>query len=233
MADPLTQLAKRIRDLTSQLQDTPVMVSYSGNPDGALTGREGTFAWDLTGHALYLNVSDTEGTDWCIVTCSIAWKSHRVADMTLAAINTWEDVTWDTEVPAESTPGINYYDAGGPGEDKSILVIQPTDRIFYVSGCTRPEWTGFLGAALIATRVVESTNAGVTWTEARCLQALRTRSFLAGEVGTLPYHGTVAVTSSAETWLKLQVRVDDLDMILSGWPTFDNPTAATIAIHAT
>lgn len=63
----LTRLSRRIRDLASQLQDTPVMVTYAGNPHGLLTAREGTFCWDLTNHVLYLNTSNVEGTTWARV----------------------------------------------------------------------------------------------------------------------------------------------------------------------
>jgi hypothetical protein len=66
--DPLVRHAGRLRNLEHHLQFSPVMVTYEGDPSGALTAREGTFCWDVTNHDLYANTSNVEGTTWTKLT---------------------------------------------------------------------------------------------------------------------------------------------------------------------
>jgi len=68
----LVTMVKRLRVLETTTFDTPVMVTYAGDPNAILTAREGTFCWDTTNHVLYLNTSATEGTTWCQVACGQA-----------------------------------------------------------------------------------------------------------------------------------------------------------------
>jgi len=159
----------------------------------------------------------------------ISFKTHRVADFSVPLADTWTDVEFDLKINDECVGDVDYYHAGEVDEDTSIIVIADSDRIFHINGCTHPEFTG-VGATsvVVASRIMFSYNQGVNWTEARCLQSNTELIRQASEVGTQHYLGTIK--SDGETWLKLQVRVSDTDMIFSGWATFDNPVAITMTI---
>jgi hypothetical protein len=167
-------------------------------------------------------------------TVNATWKSHRVATFTFSSANVWTDIPFDLRIDDESTlQYINWYDADGPGEDTSIIVISGLNDVFTCGGCVRPLWTGTAGTrVIVATRIVISDNAGVTWREARCLQAVNERDAQSNEVGTNHYLGTVRSPGTGETWLKLQARVANTAMQFAGWPTFDNPVAASININS-
>ena len=148
-------------------------------------------------------------------------KYHRVATITLALANTWTDVEWDFTPPDENSFGFTLL--------SSSTVEVASASLVQINGCTRPRWTGAAATvATIASRVVYSTDAGVTWSEARCLQAVNGRENGENEVGTMHYMGSIRAT--AGTRVKLQVRVSDVRMLFAGWPTFDNPVAASINI---
>ena len=145
-------------------------------------------------------------------------KYHRVATITLALANTWTDVEWDTTA-LENSFGFTLL--------SSSTIEVASASLLQINGCTRPRWTGAAATvATIASRVVYSTDAGVTWSEARCLQAVEGKENGENEVGTMHYMGSVKTT--AGTRIKLQVRVSDVSMLIAGWPTFDFPVAATI-----
>lgn len=145
-------------------------------------------------------------------------KYHRVATVTLALADTWTDVEWDTTA-LENSFGFTLL-SSSTIEIASASLIQ-------INGCTRPRWTGGASTtATVASRIVYSTDAGVSWTEARCLQAVEGKENGENEVGTMHYMGSIK--ASAGTRIKLQVRVSDVQMLLAGWPTFDNPVSATI-----
>ncbi len=159
----------------------------------------------------------------------LSFKTHRVDDFTFASPNTWTDIEFDLKITDECIGEIDYYNAGEVDEDKSIIVIKDSDRIFHVNGCTHPEFTGAGNATVIvASRVMFSYDKGLNWTEARCLQSNTELIRQANEVSTQHYLGTIK--SDGETWLKLQARVSNTDMIFSGWATFDNPVAATMTV---
>lgn len=148
-------------------------------------------------------------------------KYHRVATITLAAPNTWTDVEWDFTPPDESSFGFTLL--------SSSTVEVASASLLQINGCVRPRWTGAAATTVtIASRIVYSTDAGVTWSEARCLQAVKGRENGENEVGTMYYMGSIRAT--AGTRVKLQVRVSDVQMLFAGWPTFDNPVSATINI---
>jgi hypothetical protein len=145
-------------------------------------------------------------------------KFHRVATITLALPNTWTDVEWDSTA-LENSFGFTLL--------SSSTVEVASASLLQINGCTRPRWTGAAATvATVASRVVYSTDAGVTWSEARCLQAVNGRENGENEVGTMHYMGSIRAT--AGTRVKLQVRVSDVQMLFAGWPTFDNPVSATI-----
>ncbi len=158
----------------------------------------------------------------------VAWKSHRVADMTFEAADTWYAIEWDTENADESTPGIDYRDDSGT-PDKTILVSEVTG-ILWMGGRIRPLWTGAAGGTdvITAVRVVTSDDEGVTWDEKRCLQQVDGHRRQLDEVGTERYNGTLAVEPGL--WIRVEARVSNTDMELVGWPTFDNPVAASVAL---
>jgi hypothetical protein len=145
-------------------------------------------------------------------------KYHRIATITLALANTWTDVEWDTTA-LENSFGFTLL--------SSSTVEVASASLIQINGCTRPQWTGATAtAATVASRIVYSTDAGVSWIEARCLQAVEGKENGEDEIGTMHYMGSIK--ASAGTRIKLQVRVSDVQMLLAGWPTFDNPVSATI-----
>lgn len=145
-------------------------------------------------------------------------KYHRIATITLALANTWTDVEWDTTA-LENSFGFTLL--------SSSTVEVASASLIQINGCTRPRWTGATAtAATVASRIVYSTDAGVSWIEARCLQAVEGKENGEDEIGTMHYMGSIK--ASAGTRIKLQVRVSDVQMLLAGWPTFDNPVSATI-----
>lgn len=145
-------------------------------------------------------------------------KYHRIATITLALANTWTDVEWDTTA-LENSFGFTLL--------SSSTVEVASASLIQINGCTRPRWTGATAtAATVASRIVYSTDAGVSWIEARCLQAVDGKENGEDEIGTMHYMGSIK--ASAGTRIKLQVRVSDVQMLLAGWPTFDNPVSATI-----
>ena len=167
-------------------------------------------------------------------TQAATWKSHRIASYTFAAADTWTDIPFDLRIDDESTlQFINWFDADEITENKSIIVISGLNDIFAVGGCVRPLWTGAANTrVIVATRIVISDDAGATWREARCLQAVNERDAQSNEVGTYHYLGSVRSPGTGETWLKLQARVGNVAMQFAGWPTFDNPVAASININS-
>ena len=157
-----------------------------------------------------------------------SWKSHTTGTVEFTA-DTWTDIEFDLKITAESLEGISYFDEGEATEDKSILVIKGFNDIFSVSGCLHFDWTGAAGTAVSTfSRILFSYDQGSTWVEARCLQTNMVESKGADAEGTQPYNGTIYV--NGETWVKLQVRVSNDDMILQGNAVFDNPVAATITL---
>ena len=145
-------------------------------------------------------------------------KYHRVATITLALADTWTDVEWDMTA-LENSFGFTLL--------SSSTVEVASASLIQINGCVRPRWTGAAATvATIASRVVYSTDAGVSWIEARCLQAVEGKENRENEIGTMHYMGSIK--ASAGTRIKLQVRVSDVQMLLAGWPTFDNPVSATI-----
>lgn len=151
-------------------------------------------------------------------------KYHRVATMTLTLANTWTDVEFDY------APG-NEYSFGFPLLSSSTIEVASASLV-QISGCIRPRWTGAAATVVtLASRVVYSTDSGVTWNEARCLQAVEGKENGENEVGTVGYHGSIKAT--AGTRIKLQYRATDVQMLLAGWPVFDNPVAATISLFTT
>lgn len=145
-------------------------------------------------------------------------KYHRTATITLALANTWTDVEWDTTA-LENSFGFTLL--------SSSTVEVASASLIQINGCIRPRWTGVAATtATVASRIVYSTDAGVSWTEARCLQAVEGKENGENEVGTMHYMGSIKAL--AGTRIKLQVRVSNVQMLLAGWPTFDNPVSATI-----
>lgn len=145
-------------------------------------------------------------------------KYHRIATITLALADTWTDVEWDTTA-LENSFGFTLL--------SSSTIEVASASLIQINGCTRPQWTGATAtAATVASRIVYSTDAGVNWIEARCLQAVEGKENGEDEIGTMHYMGSIK--ASAGTRIKLQVRVSDVQMLLAGWPTFDNPVSATI-----
>ncbi len=145
-------------------------------------------------------------------------KYHRVATITLALANTWTDVEWDTTA-LENSFGFNLL--------SSSTIEVASASLIQINGCTRPRWTGVAATvATVASRIVYSTDAGVSWTEARCLQAVEGKENGENEVSTMHYMGSIK--APAGTRVKLQVRVSDVSMLLAGWSTFDSPVSATI-----
>ncbi len=151
-------------------------------------------------------------------------KYHRVATMTLALANTWTDVEFDYTPPLESSFGFTQL-SSSTIEIASASLIQ-------IDGCIRPRWTGAAATTVTyASRIVYSTDAGVSWNEARCLQAVNGREQGENEVGTMGYRGSIY--APAGTRVKLQAYVSDVQMLFAGWPVFTNPVAATINLFAT
>ena len=96
-----------------------------------------------------------------------------------------------------------------------------------VNGCLRADWTGSPATVVpIASRIVYSTDSWATTNEARCLQAYDVREKQEEEIGMLPYHGSLTVTTNMQ--IRLQGQVGNTNLVLQGWSGFDNPTAASI-----
>lgn len=146
-------------------------------------------------------------------------KYHRVATITLAAPNTWTDVEFDLALPSDQSFGFTQLSS-------STIQIASASMV-EINGCTRPHWTGASATSvIIASRVVYSNDAGVSWSEARCLQAVDSRENGENEVGTLRFAGSIKAV--AGTRVKLQLHVSNVQMLFAGWPSFDNPVSATI-----
>lgn len=161
----------------------------------------------------------------------LAWKAYREADHTFSQINTWEDVVWDLKIDDECLPGVGFYDEGGVYENRAIIVVSGFEGLLRVMGSVEAKWGGEVTTTVtVATRVVVSNDEGVTWTEQRGLQSVVGGARRSNEVDSQPYLGTLLVQEG--TWIKLQVRVNNLDMLLSGWTGFDHPVAASIAIDS-
>lgn len=161
----------------------------------------------------------------------ISWKSHRAGNYKFSAADTWYDMTWDLKITDECNGAISYYDEGGASEDKSIIVIANSTDLFYVGGSLHPLYGGLANATvLLASRILYSTDLGSTWNEARCLQSADMYNKNTNDIGILHYLGSIR--ADGETWVKLQVRTDNTDVTLTGYGVFDNPVAATIAMHS-
>lgn len=146
-------------------------------------------------------------------------KYHRVATITLAAPNTWTDVEFDLALPSDQSFGFTQLSS-------STIQIASASMV-EINGCTRPHWTGAATTSVtIASRVVYSNDAGVSWNEARCLQAVDSREKGENEVGMLRFAGSIKAV--AGTRVKLQLHVSNVQMLFAGWPSFDNPVSATI-----
>ena len=146
-------------------------------------------------------------------------KYHRVATITLAAPNTWTDVEFDLALPSDQSFGFTQLSS-------STIQIASASMV-EINGCARPRWTGAATTSVtIASRVVYSNDAGVSWSEARCLQAVDSREKGENEVGMLRFAGSIKAV--AGTRVKLQLHVSNVQMLFAGWPSFDNPVSATI-----
>jgi hypothetical protein len=129
----------------------------------------------------------------------------------------------------ETTSEFQYFDQGEVTEDKSIILCSASG-IFWVGGCVHPYWGGVAQTNHVATRVLTSNDEGSTWNEKRCLQSLVFSNKNTGDYLTQEFHGTASFVPGE--WIKLQIQVDDTDIIMQGNATvFDNPTAATLGIY--
>ena len=156
---------------------------------------------------------------------SVSFKAHREVQTTLTA-STFTDIGFDLKIDEECN-GITFLNEGEVDEDTSIIVIDGINDIISIGGCVHTNWTGAAGTSVtVASRVLYSTDEGVTWTEARCLQSLDKNARGVNAEGTFPYAGSIRVYNT--TWVKLQVHVSSASMLLEGDPLFDNPVAATI-----
>lgn len=63
----IIRLDNRIAEMQSDLQNFPVLLTYSGNPDTLLNARESSLCWDTANQDIYVNVSSVEGTSWALL----------------------------------------------------------------------------------------------------------------------------------------------------------------------
>ena len=152
-----------------------------------------------------------------------ALKAHRVDPLTFAAPDVWVPVEFQAIPADEQLAGLFL-------RPDNITVESEVSDIFMVSGCARPLWSGGAnGVATLASRIMNSTDGGVTFVENRCLQAIQGRARQVGEVGTMHYIGTVGCEPG--TLFRLEVRTSDTDLSLAGSPVFDSPVSVSIQAH--
>jgi hypothetical protein len=152
-----------------------------------------------------------------------AAKYHRVAAYSTPSANTWHDVVWDVTNTDESTFGFNRTGA---------IITTSFDGIFNVAGCIRPTWNGADSQwefVTVYVRGVTSSDNGVTWDEARCIQTLGIRARQVGVMTTLRYAGTVLASNGLQ--FKIQYQVDDVNMDLEGSSVFDDPVSASLHLE--
>lgn len=179
--------------------------------------------------ALESNVTEISGSLINIET--IALKVHRSGSFVLASDDTWEDIPFDLKIENETTSHFSYYDEGGAGEDKSVIVCSASG-IFWVGGCTHSYWNNVTGGTHeLASRIVFSDDEGSTWEEARCLQSMESTTRQQADYLTHPYIGTLYCEEGY--WIKLQVRADSTDLVLKASDVFDNGVVATLGIQGT
>jgi len=138
---------------------------------------------------------------------------HRIDTVDVAGSD-WTLVQFDTSVTSETTQGYAF------NGDSTGFVVS-FSGVVRVQGCLHAK-NNNAGSQTgdVAARVL------VNSTEARCLQSLTTFSLGAGDFLTLPYVGTVAV-STGDT-IKVQYRMEDTDFDLECSTWFDNPVAASV-----
>jgi hypothetical protein len=157
-----------------------------------------------------------------------SFKAHRIETVSFVA-NEWKDINWEIKIDEESTDNIGFLNEGLPGQDNTIIVVDAGEKILKVNGCIHSKWVGPVGSSVdVFSRVLVSYDEGVTWRESRCLQVNESASRGVDAEGTNLFAGTVRVVGV--TWVKLQVRVSNSNMLLESNPVFDNSVAATIFI---
>lgn len=150
-------------------------------------------------------------------------KLHRETDFSVTAPDTWTDLPF--EVFGTDTT-LDGFTLSGDG----IEITVDFASVLNIAGCVRPRWTGAGNTSVtVASRIMQSDDGGGTWVESRCLQTVNGRAFGVSEQSTFRYAGSIRTIPG--TIYKLQIRVTDTDMILSGWVGFDRPTAASMEAH--
>lgn len=187
------------------------------------TGRykrgDGVTEWTLLGYADDDAVVDAYATLGRTSAPASALKYHRVTPMTFATPDVWVPVEYEAAPADEQLPGLDLL------ADNITVESSITDLLF-VSGCTRPLWSGGNnGDAILASRIMTADD-GVNFTENRCLQAISSRGKFVNEVGVMHYLGTTAVVPG--TRFRLEVLVSDTDLSLTGSAVFDNPVSVSI-----
>ena len=152
-----------------------------------------------------------------------ALKAHRISPLTFVTPDVWVPVEFEAVPAGEQLDGVAL-------DVDNITIVSAVDDLFWVSGCVRPLWAGGANTvAVVASRIVNSQDGGTTWVENRCLQAIQSRERQEGEVGTFHYMGTVDCQPG--TLFRLEVRVSDVNMSLTGSDVFDNPVSVSIQAH--
>ncbi len=165
------------------------------------------------------NLMQYDGTEWLnfhtkdLIEKHVA-QYHRIDSMNIAAVDTWEDIKFDTVIANETTGGFDF------NADSTGYIYTGEPGIMRVQGCVHWDWEGGVTSSSLYVRVL------VDGVEARCLQASEIRTRDTGDKGVLHYAGTINVDTNST--IDVQWYVTDADMVLEGDTVFDNPVAASV-----
>ena len=163
----------------------------------------------LNGQRILYN--DTSG-DWENTYNKVA-QFHRVENISTDTADAWVNVTWDTEVEAETTTGFTLCNT-------NMSITTDFNGIVRVQGCLHLYKNETAQTGNVSCRVL------VNDTEARCLQASRTIEFKSNGRDTLEFIGTIEVDPGSI--ITLQYYIDLVGIDFAGNTIFDNPVSASI-----
>lgn len=145
---------------------------------------------------------------------------HRGAQFTVPTQSQWVDVIFDD---------LEY------ASDNFALLVNDTEIEYtgdvdylYVSGTVRTSFTaGTANDVKIGIRLM--VDYGGSYEEVAASQIYRSTNFPAADLGVLNFNASVIVLE--DTKFKLQVWIDDDDLVLDGDSIFDNPAAVSLQAH--
>jgi len=188
------------------LEDTDFIFNSSQGESLVIDGATGDV--DITG---VLTLNET------ILFEQRAIQVHNESTIDTVSADTWVNISWNLLIDNETTDGFAL-------DDNNESIVVNHSGLYRVQGCLHPYNNGIGNQeANLFSRVL------INLTEVRCLQYANNKEFKSSGIDTMPFTGTVYISSGQK--LNLQYQVSNTDIDFEGDAVFDNPVSASINLE--